>query len=155
MFYTLVLPDKTTIQTTIDQLIASSPYTILYFYPKDDTPWCTREAQAFSELIDEFTQLGIQIVGVSRDSATKHCAFIEKYTLQPSYLSDPEGTLHRSYGARGTKKLYGKTSEWVIRSTVVVDENHQLLHRRPSVTVDGHAHAVLERCTHHLQAHTS
>ena len=83
-------------------------YVLLYFYPKDDTPGCTIEAKEFSELHEAFATLGVQIVGVSKDLTPSHCAFIQKYTLKPLYLSDPELILHKQFGVRGAKSSWGK-----------------------------------------------
>ena len=93
----LVQPDLTTTETTLTDLVASSPYTLLYFYPKDDTPGCTTEALDFSGLVDQFSEHDVQIIGVSKDSDTSHCKFVEKHGLGIPLLSDPDLNLHHKY----------------------------------------------------------
>src|SRR5512141_2473566 len=84
---------------------------VLYFYPKDSTPGCTREAIGFSEAIDRITAAGASVVGVSRDSVKSHCNFRDKYSLKIPLLSDPDLSLHRAFGAWGEKMMYGKKVE--------------------------------------------
>jgi len=105
----LIKPDQSLEEIQdISTLFAQTPYTILYFYPKNDTPGCTVEAKDFTTHIQAFADLGIQVVGVSKDKAESHCKFIAKYDLAPFYLSDPELILHKEYGAYGEKNNYGK-----------------------------------------------
>lgn len=148
--YTLVSPDLSEEQITLGQLFERSPYTLLYFYPKDDTPWCTLEAQEFTALHDEFEKQHIQIVGVSKDSTKSHCSFISKYSLSPSYLSDPELDLHKQFGAWGEKNNYGKIVQWVIRSTVLLDKKGNILHTRSNVRATGHAKKVYTEVSAYL-----
>jgi peroxiredoxin Q/BCP len=117
---------------------------VLYFYPKDDTPGCTREAQAFTALAADFEALGVKVFGVSKDSVASHCKFREKYALGVELLSDPDLSVHRAYGAFGEKTMYGKKVEGTIRSTFVVGPKGTLTKVFPSVKVDGHAEKVLE-----------
>ena len=116
---------------------------VLYFYPKDDTPGCTREAQAFSSLKAKIEKAGGAVVGVSRDSVEKHAKFRDKYKLTIPLLADTERRLHEAYGAWGEKTMYGKKIEGAIRSTFVI-QNGNILKAFPSVKVDGHADKVLE-----------
>jgi thioredoxin-dependent peroxiredoxin len=148
--YTLIDKDLHEEQLTLQELVWRAPYTLLYFYPKNDTPGCTLEAQEFTELHNQFQQLGIQLIGVSKDSKASHCAFISKYTLSPSYIADPELHLHKQFGARWEKNNYGKIVQWVIRSTVIIDKNAQIIHQRKNVRATGHAKKVLARTTEHL-----
>lgn len=141
--YTIVHADWHIEDIALEQILSSSDYTLFYFYPKDDTPGCTLEAQEFTQLIDQFSQKSIQIVGVSQDSKHDHCAFIEKYHLRPSYLSDPERVLHQQYHARGFKNMYGKMVEWTIRSSVLLDATGNILHHRKAARAKGHAQQVL------------
>ena len=143
--YTLVDPQLHEQKITLAQLFARSPYTLLYFYPKDDTPWCTLEAQEFTLLSDTFSKKWIQIVGVSRDSIESHCAFISKYTLNALYISDPELILHKQFGARGEKNNYGKIIQSVIRSTVLLDDTWAIKKQRTNVRATGHAKRVAAR----------
>lgn len=148
--FTLVHPDLTSEQVTLDALLAQSTYTLLYFYPKDDTPGCTLEAQGFSTHLQAFQQLDIRVIGVSKDGSEAHCKFIAKYQLTPSYLSDPTLELHRQFGARGIKNMYGKQVEGTIRSTVLLDSAGKIVKQRKSVKAAGHAEKVLERGQKHL-----
>ena len=115
---------------------------VVYFYPRDDTPGCTREAQAFTASYAEFKKAGAEVVGVSRDSIAAHCKFRDKYSLGIPLLSDPDLTAHRAFGAWGTKTMYGKKVEGVIRCTFIVRDG-KVVHTFPSVKVDGHAEKVL------------
>ena len=125
-------------------MISASPYTILYFYPKDNTPGCSLEARTFSSLLPEFEQRGIQIIGVSRDSSDSHCSFISKQGLTIGLITDAELTLHRQFAARGEKKNYGKIYEGTIRSTFLLDSKGQILKERRNVKATGHAERVLK-----------
>lgn len=91
---------------------------ILYFYPKDDTPGCTKEACGFRDAWKELQQLGVTVVGVSADGADSHQKFIRKYKLPFPLLTDPDYTVMKKYGAYGEKMMYGKKTVGVIRSTV-------------------------------------
>lgn len=116
---------------------------VLYFYPKDDTPGCTREACSFQESLPLFTDAGVAILGVSRDHVASHQNFREKYGLTFSLLVDADGAVHRAYGAWGEKNMYGKKTEGVIRTTVLIDAQGNVLRVFAPVKVDGHADAVL------------
>jgi thioredoxin-dependent peroxiredoxin len=116
---------------------------VLYFYPKDDTPGCTRQACGFRDTLSELAAAGVSVVGVSRDGAASHTRFRSKYDLRFPLLSDPDGAVHRAYGAWGTKSNYGKTTTGALRTTVLVGEDGRVRHVWPRVKVDGHAEAVL------------
>lgn len=117
---------------------------VLYFYPKDSTPGCTREAQAFEAAKRKLATLGAAVVGVSKDSIKSHCAFKAKYDLSFPLLSDPDLSLHDAYGAYGEKTMYGKKVLGTIRSTFVIDAKGKIARVFSPVKVDGHAEAVLE-----------
>ena len=95
---------------------------VLYFYPKDNTPGCTRQACAFSGLYGEFQKRGVEVIGISKDSVTSHARFAEKHNLNFILLSDPELTAIQAYGVWQEKKLYGKVSMGVVRTTFIIDE---------------------------------
>jgi peroxiredoxin Q/BCP len=116
---------------------------VVYFYPKDSTPGCTREAIAFTEALAKFKAAGAVVVGVSKDSVKSHCSFRDKYALKIPLLSDPELTLHTAFGAYGEKLMYGKKVQGTIRSTFVIGPDGVITRVFPSVKVDGHADAVL------------
>lgn len=92
----------------LTSLLAQSPKTLLYFYPKDSTPGCTLEAQDFTRLKKDFEALGIQIIGVSKDSEASHENFCNKYSLGIELISDESGELHEQFSVIGEKKNYGK-----------------------------------------------
>jgi peroxiredoxin Q/BCP len=117
---------------------------VLYFYPKDNTPGCTRQACAFQENLEAIRKKGAVVLGVSRDSAKTHAGFKTKYGLAFPLLSDPDAAVHKAYGAWGTKKSYGKETIGAIRSTVIIDPSGRIAKRFPSVKVDKHAAEVLD-----------
>ncbi len=117
---------------------------VLYFYPKDNTPGCTREAQAFTKLAGAFKKAGAAVLGVSKDSVASHCGFRDKLKLKIPLLSDPGLDVHKAYGAYGEKTSYGKKTVGVIRSTFLIDGDGKIARSWSSVKVDGHAEAVLE-----------
>jgi thioredoxin-dependent peroxiredoxin len=120
---------------------------VLYFYPKDDTPGCTREAIAFTQHHDAFVDAGAQVIGVSRDPIHEHSKFKHKYAIKIPLLSDPDAHLHRAFGAWGIKNNYGKESEGALRTTFVIDKYGTVVRVFASVKVDGHAEAVLGALT--------
>jgi peroxiredoxin Q/BCP len=117
---------------------------VLYFYPKDDTPGCTREAQGFRDAAARLKKKNAVVLGVSRDSVKSHCSFRDKYDLNFPLLSDPDGKVIRAYGAWGEKNMYGKKSEGIIRTTVVIGPDGKVARVFPRVKVDGHVDKVLE-----------
>jgi peroxiredoxin Q/BCP len=121
--------------------LAGSRY-VLYFYPADDTPGCTREACQFNDELAGFRDLDVTVFGVSPDDAASHVAFREKYGLAFDLLSDPTHTTMAAYGAYGEKLNYGKTIIGVIRSTFVVGPDGRIEHAWYAVKTDGHAARV-------------
>jgi peroxiredoxin Q/BCP len=117
---------------------------VLYFYPKDDTPGCTREACSFQENLGALRKAKAQVVGVSADPATRHRKFADKYGLTFPLLVDDERTLMTKLGVLGEKVLYGKKSIGIIRSTFVVDKTGIIRKVFRKVKVDGHTETVLE-----------
>jgi peroxiredoxin Q/BCP len=117
---------------------------IVYFYPKDDTPGCTKEACQFNENLGAFAAADVAVVGISPDGAEKHTRFREKYQLDLPLLSDPDKSVMEAYGAFGEKMMYGKKVMGVIRSTFLIDEEGVIERVWYSVKADGHAAKVLE-----------
>ncbi|WP_298433662.1 thioredoxin-dependent thiol peroxidase [uncultured Jannaschia sp.] len=117
---------------------------VLYFYPKDDTPGCTKEAIAFTEAAAEFEAAGAVIVGVSKDSVSKHEKFAAKHDLGVILASDEEGTTCEDYGVWVEKNMYGKTYMGIERATFLIDEGGVVKQVWRKVKVPGHADAVLE-----------
>jgi len=124
-------------------LLSQSPLTLLYFYPKDDTPGCTLEASDFTQLKSEFEALGIQIIWISKDSETSHAKFCNKYNLSIQLLSDEDESLHNQFGVIGEKKNYGKVYIGVIRSTFLLDSQWKIIKEWRNVKATGHAEKVL------------
>jgi peroxiredoxin Q/BCP len=117
---------------------------VVYFYPKDDTSGCTREAQDFSALSDDFRAIGCAVLGVSRDGPAKHRKFIAKYDLTVALASDESGTASEAFGVWVEKQLYGRQYMGIERSTWLFDAAGVLQRSWPRVRVAGHAAEVLE-----------
>ena len=116
---------------------------VLYFYPKDNTPGCTRQACAFAGAYEEFKKVHAVIIGVSKDSVASHQKFAEKHGLPFILLSDPELTAIQAYGVWQEKKLYSKVSMGVVRSTFIIDENGVIEKVMPKVKPDSNMADVL------------
>ena len=116
---------------------------VLYFYPKDDTPGCTKEACSFRDNLARVRSKGAVVLGVSKDDLESHAKFREKYSLSFPLLSDPEGKVLGAYGVSKEKSLYGKTFMGIERTTFVIDENGRIRKVFPRVRVDGHVDEVL------------
>lgn len=116
---------------------------VLYFYPKDNTPGCTRQACAFAGAYAGFRDKGVQVIGVSRDSVESHRKFAEKYALPFVLLSDPDLQVIQAYGVWGEKKLYGKVSYGVTRTTFLIDENGTIQKVMRKVKPDTNAQEIL------------
>ena len=117
---------------------------VLYFYPKDNTPGCTRQACAFAGAYSQFEALGVVVIGVSRDSQASHQRFAEKNSLPFILLSDPERQAIEDYGVWQEKKNYGKVSMGVVRSTYIIAENGVIEKVMPKVKPDTNAAEILE-----------
>jgi peroxiredoxin Q/BCP len=120
---------------------------VVYFYPADDTPGCTKEACQFNDLLASFKEMDVAVLGVSPDSADAHRAFRSKYGLTFPLLSDPQKKIMTKYGAYGEKMLYGKKVMGVIRSTFVIGPTGMIEHAFYGVRVDGHPAKVLTKLT--------
>jgi peroxiredoxin Q/BCP len=118
-------------------------WVVLYFYPRDNTPGCTRQAIAFQAAAGALKQRGAVVLGVSRDSIASHCGFKDKQKLRFPLLSDPDSKVHKLYGAYGDKVMYGKTITGALRTTAIIGPDGKLAKVFSSVKVDGHADAVL------------
>ena len=116
---------------------------IVYFYPADDTPGCTKEACQFNDNLRAFSRAGAAVVGISPDGAAKHVRFREKYGLKFPLLSDPEHRVMEAYGAWGEKTMYGKKTVGTIRSTFLIDGKGVIRGLWRKVKVSGHVEEVL------------
>jgi peroxiredoxin Q/BCP len=136
------LPSSTGDKLALKDL--AGKYVILYFYPRDNTPGCTTEANDFNKALRKLKARDAVVVGVSKDSIASHCKFAEKYSLKFPLLSDTDGTVLEKYGAWGEKNMYGKKSMGIIRSTVLIGPDGKVIRHWPKVKVKGHVDEVLE-----------
>ena len=136
-----------TVKTANDETLAladvSGPL-VVYFYPKDDTSGCTREAQDFTALTDAFADAGVRVIGISKDSPARHRKFTEKHSLTVELASDEAGAACEAFGVWGEKMLYGKTYMGIERATFLFAADGRLVRAWRKVKVPGHADAVLE-----------
>lgn len=116
---------------------------VLYFYPKDNTPGCTRQACAFAGVYREFIEKGVEVIGVSRDSVASHVKFAEKYDLPFILLADPERVAIEAYGVWQEKKMCGKIGMGVVRTTFIIDEVGNIEKIMPKVKPDTNAAEIL------------
>ncbi len=116
---------------------------VLYFYPKDNTPGCTRQACAFAGAYKQFEAKGVEVIGISKDSVASHVKFAEKYDLPFILLSDPERVAIDAYGVWQEKKQYGKVAFGVVRTTFIIDENGNIEKIMPKVKPDTNAADIL------------
>lgn len=135
------LPDKDGALVSLSDFAGKK--VVLYFYPRDNTPGCTRQACAFAGAYEDFKKINAVVIGVSKDSAASHQKFAEKYDLPFILLSDPELTAIQAYGVWQEKKNYGKVSMGVVRSTFVIDENGIIEKVMPKVKPDTNAEDIL------------
>ena len=117
---------------------------VLYFYPKDDTPGCTIQANQFTGLADEFAKADTVVLGVSKDSCDSHQAFIDKFGLKVDLLADTSGELCNAYGVWQEKEKNGVKKMGIVRSTFVIDKEGNLADVMYGVTPEGHAQSMLE-----------
>lgn len=136
------LPDDTGTLITLASLRGQR--VVLYFYPKDDTTGCTKEAQEFSSLSGDFAKAGVSVIGVSKDSVASHAKFTTKYDLAVPLGSDPEGAVIERYGAWVEKNMYGRKYMGIERSTFLIGKDGRLTRIWRKVKVPGHAAEVLK-----------
>ncbi|HVA82596.1 MAG TPA: thioredoxin-dependent thiol peroxidase [Candidatus Aquilonibacter sp.] len=117
---------------------------VLYFYPKDDTPGCTKEACAFRDSLSQIKKTDTEVLGVSKDSVDSHEKFTSKYSLNFMLLADTDGKVCKEYGVIGKKNLYGVISIGLIRSTFIIDKKGKIAKVFSPVRVEGHKDKVLE-----------
>ena len=124
--------------------LAGKPY-VLFFYPKDDTSGCTKEAVAFTAALPEFEAAGVTVIGCSKDTAARHDKFVAKHDLRVTLLSDADGTLCEDFGVWKEKSMYGKTYMGIERTTFLIDGSGTILQVWNKVKVPGHVDAVLDQ----------
>jgi peroxiredoxin Q/BCP len=126
-----------------NQTFDNQPY-VIYFYPKDDTPGCTKEAVGFTELMTHFEALNTKILGISKDTTAKHEKFRAKYNLSILLGADESGAVCEAFGVWKEKSMYGKKYMGIERTTVLIGADGRIAHVWPNVKVKGHVEAVLE-----------
>jgi len=136
------LPDSSGKEVSLSDL--KGQHVVVYFYPRDDTPGCTKEACGFRDLNAKLKKKGITVLGVSADSGDSHKKFAAKYKLPFTLLSDPDKSMMTAYGAWGEKMMYGKKTVGTIRSTFLLDGKGVITRAWYNVRADGHAAKVLE-----------
>ena len=136
------LPDKNNVPVSLSDFRGQK--VVLYFYPKDNTPGCTRQACAFAAAYEGFKEKNIAVIGISRDSVASHVKFAEKYDLPFTLLSDPDRAAIEAYGVWQEKKTAGKVGMGVVRTTFIIDENGIIVAIMPKVKPDTNAADVLE-----------
>ncbi|MFN9790263.1 MAG: thioredoxin-dependent thiol peroxidase [Holosporales bacterium] len=119
-------------------------YVVLYFYPKDDTPGCTKQACGFRDALPDFSGVDAVILGVSRDDTASHAKFVKKFDLNFPLLADTEGTITEAYGVWVEKSMYGKKYMGIERTTFLIDKEGKIQKIWPKVKVDNHAKEVLQ-----------
>lgn len=137
------LPDENGEKVCLKDL--RGKWVVLYFYPKDNTPGCTKEAEDFTELLPEFEKLGTVVLGVSPDSVESHRKFKEKKNLKVKLLSDENKEVLNAYGVWQKKKMYGREYYGVVRTTYLIDPEGKVAHVWKRVKVKGHAETVLNK----------
>jgi len=135
------LPDET--GTTRTLTAEAGKWVVIYFYPKDDTPGCTKEACAIRDIYDEFAALGVTVFGVSKDSVASHAKFKEKYQLPFTLLSDETGEMIDAYGALQEKSMFGKKYMGIQRMSYLIDPTGKVAKLYPKVSPTEHAHEML------------
>ena len=135
------LKDKNGNDFTLSSLLGKK--VVLYFYPKDNTPGCTRQACAFAGAYKQFEAKGVEVVGISKDSVASHVKFAEKYDLPFILLSDPDRVAIEAYGVWQEKKMCGKVSMGVVRTTFIIDEDGNIEKIMPKVKPDTNAADIL------------
>jgi len=135
------LKEKNGVDVSLSDFIGKK--VVLYFYPKDNTPGCTRQACAFAGAYKQFEAKGVEVIGISKDSTASHVKFAEKYNLPFVLLSDPDRIAIEAYGVWQEKKMCGKVSMGVVRTTFIIDENGNIEKVMPKVKPDTNAADIL------------
>jgi len=135
------LPSSTGDKLALKDL--AGKYAIVYFYPRDNTPGCTTEANDFNKALRKIKARDAVVIGVSKDSIESHCKFADKYSLKFPLLTDADGKMLEKYGAWGEKNMYGKKSMGIIRSTVLIGPDGKVIKHWPKVRVKGHVDEVV------------
>ena len=145
--YSATSKDWEEAELTLWEIFSFGEKTLLYFYPQDNTPWCTVENKDFSCMVDDFQKLWITLVWVSKNDTDSHKKFISDQDLKVDLISDPELILHKELWAYGEKNNYWKIVTWVIRSTFLFDTEGNILQEWRNVRAKWHATKVLREIT--------
>lgn len=144
MLVKLVKNNKDIIEVDFFELLKKSKQTLLFFYPKDNTPGCTLENIAFTKHKADFEKMWIQVVWVSKDSAKSHCNFMDKQDLSIDLISDEDLELHKKYDVLWEKKMFWKTYMWTIRSTFLLDPKGEIIKEYRKVKASTHVEDLLK-----------
>lgn len=139
----ITYPDWTQKTENYEDILKKTKYTVLYFYPKDNTPGCSREAEDFHKYVADFAKLDCQVIGVSKDNYKSHCKFINKFELSFPLISDEDLALHKKFDVRKQKKFMWREYMGTIRTTFLLDYNDKIITIYPDVSVTNHAMQVL------------
>jgi len=142
--YDAITSDLEVWNFSLKDLLSFNEKTVLYFYPKDNTPWCTIENKDFSSLKEKFVEKWYTLIWVSKDSLESHKKFIEKQELKIDLISDPELVLHKELWAFWEKNNYWKIVQWVIRSTFIFNKKWELLEEYRNIRAKWHAERILK-----------
>jgi len=137
----IIVKDTQGNKATLSEHLGS--FVVLYFYPKDDTPGCTTEACSFRDANDGLTDMGVKVIGVSKDSPESHQKFIKKHHLNFDLWSDQDGELMKAFDAYGEKKMFGKTFLGIKRSTVIINPQGEVIKHYKTVKPKEHTGQVL------------
>ena len=135
------LKDQNGVEVTLSSFLGKK--VVIYFYPKDDTPGCTKQACSFRDNWDAIQEAGIVVLGISADDAESHQKFIEKFDLNFDLISDEDKSVHKMYGTWVEKKMYGKTYMGTARQTFIIDENGVISDIITKVKTKEHANQIL------------
>jgi thioredoxin-dependent peroxiredoxin len=135
------LPDASNVNHSLSDYLGKK--VVIYFYPKDNTPGCTRQACAFRDTFDDFRHLGVVVIGISKDSSKSHQTFINDFQLPFLLLSDENKTVIEQFGVWQEKMMYGKVTHGVARATFVLDENHNIIKVFEKANPDTNAEEIL------------
>lgn len=140
----IINSDKETKEVEFEEILGNYKNTLLYFYPKDNTPWCSIQATDFSKYKSLFNKNWIWILGVSKDSCKSHINFVEKQNLSIDLISDENLELHNKFNIIWEKKNYGKIYQWVIRSTFLLDQKWNIVKEWRNVKAKWHVEKVMK-----------
>ncbi|MBS8121583.1 peroxiredoxin [Candidatus Vampirococcus lugosii] len=142
--YNIVFPDLEVKNDTLENVLSSKNFNVIYFYPKDNTPGCSIQAKEFTELINDFEELNVGVIGVSKDDEQSHKKFIKNKGINFPLLSDKDFELHKKYGAYGEKSIFGKKYMGTMRSVFLVNSKGDIIKSYINIKATGSGKKVLD-----------